>query len=100
MPQVMLRMHRLLRRSTEGDSKDLDETPVMALEGESILELVRRLAAQDEFFRKNIYDETHQMIETNIVVVLNGSLVNPQERSSTILREGDEVRFISMFYGG
>ncbi len=100
MPQVILRMHRLLRRRAEDNAKDLDDTPVMALEGESILELVRRLAAQDEFFRKNIYDETHQMIETNIVVILNGTVVNPQERSSTILQEGDEVRFISMFYGG
>ena len=100
MPQVTLRMHRGLMGRAGENSTDLDATPVMALEGESIFELVRRLAAQDEFFRTKIYDETHQMIETNIVVVLNGSLVNPQDRSSTILREGDEVRFISMFYGG
>ena len=93
-------MHRVLRQGAGENSKDLDETPVTVLEGESILELVRRLAAQDEFFRKNIYDETHQMIETNIVVVLNGSVVNAQDRASTVLREGDEVRFISMFYGG
>lgn len=100
MPRVTLKLHRLLRRGAGVDSKDLDETPVLALEGESILDLVRRLASEDEVFRANIYDETHQMMETNIVVVLNGYVVNPNERSSTILREGDEVTFVSMFYGG
>ena len=62
--------------------------------------LVRRLAAEDIVFRKDIFDEKNQMIETNIIVILNGRMINPYERSTTILQEGDEVTFISMLYGG
>ncbi|MBI4537867.1 MAG: MoaD/ThiS family protein [candidate division NC10 bacterium] len=100
MPQITLKMDRLLRRSSGADATGLEATPVTIWEGESILDLVRRLAAEDAVFRNDIHDAKHQMIETNIVVALNGCVVNPNERSSTILRDGDEVIFISMYYGG
>lgn len=100
MPKITVKLHRMLRRDAGADAKDLEATPIDAVEGESVLDLVRRLAAQDEFVRTHIYDEAHQMIETNIVTILNGRLVNPHERGSTALREGDELVFVSMFYGG
>ena len=62
--------------------------------------LVRRLVAEDVVFHQDIFDEKNQMIETNIIVILNGRMINPYERFTTILQEGDEVTFISMLYGG
>jgi thiamine biosynthesis protein ThiS len=35
-----------------------------------------------------------------VVVVLNGLLVNPNERAGTVLKEGDELLLVSMMYGG
>ena len=100
MPQVKLKLNRFLRPGFDSGSADLEEIPITAMEGESIFELARRLAAENNVFHKEIFDEKNQMIETNIVVLLNGRIVNPYERSNTLLREGDEITFISMLYGG
>jgi molybdopterin converting factor small subunit len=100
MPQVKLKMPRFLRRGSEDNSTDIVEILITASKGESIFELVRRLVAEDTVFRKDIFDEKNQMIETNIIVILNGRIINPYERSNTILQEGDEVTFVSMLYGG
>ena len=74
--------------------------PAVVMQGGWARLLVRRLAAEDTVFRKDIFDEKNQMIETDIILILNERIINPYERSTTILQEGDEVTFVSMLYGG
>jgi molybdopterin converting factor small subunit len=62
--------------------------------------MVRRLAEENGIFRRAICDEEKKEIQTNIVVILNGRIINPYERSETTLKEGDEVTFSPMPYGG
>ncbi len=100
MPQIKIKMTRFLKRGSEDNFTDLEEIQVAALKGETISELVRRLTAEGSVLRKDIFDEKNQMIETNIIVILNGRIINPNERSKTILQEDDQVTFISMLYGG
>ena len=100
MPQVKLKMDRILKQGTEDNSADIEEILITTLKGESIFELVRRLSTEGGVLRKDCFDEKNQMIETNIILVLNGRIINPYERSNTILQEGDEVTLISMLYGG
>ena len=65
-------------------------------EGESILGMVGCLAAEKGGFWKTIFEE----IGASIIVVLNGSLVNPHDRPEAVLRDGDELLFLPMFDGG
>ncbi len=82
MPQVKLKLSRFLWQDFDSCSPDLEEIAITAREGESIFELVRRFAAEDKVFSKEIFDEKNQMMEANIVVLLNGRIVNPHERST------------------
>ena len=61
MPQVKLKMPRFLKRGSEDNPTDIVEILITALKGESIFELVRRLAAEDIVFRKDIFDEKNQI---------------------------------------
>jgi molybdopterin converting factor small subunit len=65
-------------------------------DGESILGMVRRLAEENGGVWKTILDE----IGASIVVILNGSLVNPHDQPEGLLKEGDEVLFLPTFDGG
>lgn len=66
----------------------------------SVLEMARRLAAENGILRRIIFDGENQKIQTNIVVILNGRIVNPYDRSEATLKEGDEVTFLPRLYGG
>ena len=72
------------------------EMCVSVSEGESILGMLRRLAVEKGGFWKTIFEE----IGASIIVVLNGSLVNPHDRVEVVLRDGDELLFLPMFDGG
>jgi sulfur carrier protein ThiS len=65
-------------------------------EGESILGMVGRLAVEKGGFWKIILEQ----IGASIVVVRNGSLVNPHDRAEAVLKDGDELLFLPMFDGG
>lgn len=65
-------------------------------EGESILGMIRNLAVEKGGFWKTILEE----IGASIIVILNGSLVNPYDRPEAPLKEGDELLFLPMFDGG
>ena len=69
-------------------------------EGDSILEMCRQLALQDEGFRKIVFDQEDLGFGESVVVVLNGVIVNPHDRSETVLKSGDEVMLLPAMAGG
>jgi molybdopterin converting factor small subunit len=58
--------------------------------------MVRRLAVEKGGYWKTVLEQ----IGASIIVVLNGSLVNPYDRPEAVLRDGDELVFLPMFDGG
>jgi molybdopterin converting factor small subunit len=100
MSRVKLKIDRLLSRGLEADSPGLEEIPVSVSEGESVVDMVRRLSSEDGAFRKAIYDEEKRMIQAEIIIILNGRIVTPYECSQAALKEGDEVTFLPMVDGG
>jgi hypothetical protein len=92
MPKVTLKVNRWLSQNGEGDSTNFAEIPISARAGESILGMVRRLAEENDSFRRAIFDEETQQIQPNIIVLLNASTVvllthtndlNPHSRKAT-----------------
>jgi molybdopterin converting factor small subunit len=75
---------------------DPGDIPVSVHDGESVLGLVERLAVEQGGCWKTILRE----IGASILVVRNGSLVNPHDRPEALLRDGDELLFLPMFEGG
>ena len=100
MPLVKLKINRWLSQGLNSNSTGFEEIPISVPEGETVLEMVYRLAATHEVFRREILDEEGQYINTNVVVILNGRIVNPYDRSETTFKEGDEVTFLPMLQGG
>ena len=100
MPRVRLKLNSWLSRGVDADSTQFDDIPVIVPEGESLLGMVRRLSGENEVFRREIFDEEHQMIQAHVVVLLNGRIVNLYERSEATLKKGDVVTFLPMMYGG
>lgn len=100
MLQVKLKINRWLGQGLDSNSAGFEEILISVPNGESVLEMVRRLAANNEVFRKEILDKESQNIHTNIIIILNGRIINPYERSETMLKEGDEVTFLPMLHGG
>ncbi|MCK5553173.1 MAG: MoaD/ThiS family protein [Deltaproteobacteria bacterium] len=100
MPRVKLKVDRLLSRGLEAGSPGLEEIPVSVSEGESVVEMIRRLTAGNSGLRRVLYDEENGGIEPNVIVILNGRIVNPYECSKTTLKEGDEVTFLPLVAGG
>jgi len=100
MPKVKLRVNRWLCRSLNIEPTDSSEIFISVPEGESLSEMVSRLAAEDSIFWRALLDEKSQGIGANILVILNGRIVNPYDRSETLLKEGDELTFLPAFDGG
>ena len=100
MPQVKVRLNCWLSQGLDADSSNFEEIRISVLEGESVLGLVRRLAAQNGVFRRAILNEKGEENLSNIVVILNGRIVDLDGRVGTVFKEGDEVTFLPMLYGG
>lgn len=100
MPRVRLKLNCWLSRGVDADSNKFDDIPIIVPKGESLLGMIRRLSTENEVFRREIFDEEHQMIQAHVVVLLNGRIVNLYERSEPTLKEGDVVTFLPMMYGG
>jgi molybdopterin converting factor small subunit len=98
MVQVKLKVFSWLkgREDLAGFNEEILSVP----DGETVLDLARRLASREEVFRTVIFDPQGQRIREDIGVILNGRLVNPYERSEVLLREGDEVIFLPILHGG
>ena len=101
MPTVKLKIYSWLSQGLDASSASFEEMPIVVPEGESVLEMARRLASSDDgVFRRAIFDQTNQKIRTHIAVILNGRFVNPYERAEAALNDGDEVTFLPILHGG
>lgn len=100
MTQVKVKINCWLSQGSDADSSNFEEIRVSVLEGESMLGLVRGLAAQNGVFRRAILNEKGEDSLSNIVVILNGRIVDLDECVGTVFEEGDEVTFLPMLYGG
>ncbi len=100
MPTVTVKVSGWLRQSLGVALAHREGIPVSVREGECVPGMVRQLAAQHEVFRTLFFDETNQEFGANVLVVLNGSFVNPHDRSETLLKDGDEVMFLPVMDGG
>jgi len=100
MPAVKLKVNRWLRQSVGLGPAGPEEISISILEGESILGMLARLATEQGGSWKSLFGEKPQEIGANILVVLNGCLVNPYDRSEAPLKDGDEVTLLPMFDGG
>jgi len=100
MLKVKLKINSWLSKGLDADSTGFDEIIMSIPEGETVVGLIRHFASENGVFRKAILDEKQQEILSNIVIILNGRIVNPGGRSETALKEGDEVTFVPMLHGG
>lgn len=100
MPMVKLKIYSWLSQGVDANSAKFDETPILVHDGESVLEMARRLASDDGVFRREIFDQKNQKIRTHIAVILNGRFVNPYERSEATLKDGDVLTFLPILHGG
>ena len=98
--KVKLRVNKWLRQSLNLESTNSQEISISAPEGVSILEIVSNLAKEDRILWKSIFDEKNYIIQPKVIVILNGRIINPYDRSETILKNGDELTFLPMFNGG
>jgi len=68
--------------------------------GETICDMARQLALRDDVFRKIVFDSENLEFGAEVLVILNGAFVNPQNPAETYLREGDEVMLLPVVSGG
>ena len=71
---------------------------ISVAEGETVLGMVRQLAAQSDVFRKGVLEK--EAFGADVLVILNGIYVNPYDQSETLLRDGDEVMLLPAVAGG
>ncbi len=96
MPQVKLKIQNILIRNRNGRSAGMETIVVSAKEGESLLDLFRRLARENEDLNKIISQDAH----LPTVMVLNGRYLGPAELSEVTLKEGDELTVLPLLDGG
>jgi molybdopterin converting factor small subunit len=100
MPCVRLKIHAWLIQDYESDSSSFKEISLSILEDESLYQFLSRLAAKNKAFRRAIFGEKTLMIREDILVVLNGRIVQPGEFFGKNLHENDEVIFLPLLSGG
>ena len=98
MPTVRLEIGGLLSEQPDAMGARPGKFSVPISEGETILGMARQLAAKDDVFRKIVFN--HEEFGANVLVILNGKFVNPQNRAETLLNDGDEVMFLPVVAGG
>jgi len=97
---VKLKVSSWLCSSLNIELTNSQETSVSVPEGETILGIVSHLANTDHILWKSIFDEKNHIIQPNVIVSLNGRIVNPYNRSEATLKEGDELMFLPVIDGG
>lgn len=101
MPTVKLKATGWLRETLKIGSSDSKEMIAISVpEGETLPGLVCHFAAEHGAFWRAISEEEEQGFGRDVLVILNGRIVNPYDRCEGTLKEGDEVLFLPMFAGG
>ncbi len=100
MPTVTLKVTGWLRQSLGEALAHPEGLRVSIREGETIPGMARQLAAEHQIFRRLLFEEANQEFGANVLVILNGALVNPHDRAETLLKDGDEVMLLPVMDGG
>lgn len=99
MPRVKLKIYFLLLGQDSGSpSPTFEEISVSVPEDESVLEMARRLTAENRTFGTAIFDEQTQRIRSDVLVIHNGQFV--KDPLETSLKENDEVMLLPLMEGG
>jgi molybdopterin converting factor small subunit len=99
MPTVKVKITGWLRE-TLTSSPSSPEILVSVPEGETLSAMVRRFAVENPCFWEVISDTMNQGVGRDVIVILNGSIVNPYDCDKLFLKEGDELVFLPMVAGG
>jgi molybdopterin converting factor small subunit len=100
MPTVKLKVAGWLLESLDSAWTNPEGVSVSISDGETISEMARQLAARNDVFRKIVFDKKNSEFGAEVLVILNGAFVNPQDRSETLLKQGDEVMLLPIVDGG
>jgi molybdopterin converting factor small subunit len=77
-----------------------EEILISVPKGETLSAMIRRFAAEHPNFWEAISDTMSQGVGSDVIVILNGSIVNPYDYDKLLLGEGDELGFLPMVAGG
>ena len=100
MPTVKLKISGWLRQNLDAELIPSEGISISVREGETLPGMARQLAAQNDVFRRILFEEKNREFGANVLVILNGVLVNPHDRSEARLKEGDEVMLLPVMDGG
>jgi sulfur carrier protein ThiS len=100
MPTVKLKVGGWVHQELNTGWAHPEGAAISVSEGQTIADMARQLAAESNVFRKVVFDREEMEFGANVLVVLNGVIVNPNDRSETLLREGDEVLLLPIMDGG
>jgi hypothetical protein len=100
VPQVKIKIQNILTQSKTEKSTGFEVVFASANEGESILELFRRLAQENRGLSKIVSYATGQDEQIPTAIILNGRFLSPLELSEVTLKEGDELTVLPLLDGG
>lgn len=100
MSPLRIKIHSWLLRDFDSGSTSFKEIPVSIQENESVLQMVSRLVKEDNIFVKAVLDEKSLRVREDILVILNGRIVNLDQLSEVIPGEDDEIIFLPFLAGG
>jgi molybdopterin converting factor small subunit len=98
--QVKVKIQDLLIQNNPKRSTGFEVVSVPANEGESVLELLRRLADHNEELTHVASYVSGQDGDMPAVIILNGRLLALHEIPGVTLKEGDEVTVLPLTDGG
>ena len=100
MARVTVTVTRWLCQDLGAAPPDRDGLPVAVAEGETVRDLLCRLAAERGRPWGALLDAQGREVGGHVMVTLNGRLVNPADRGESRLRDGDRVLLLPMVEGG
>lgn len=69
-------------------------------EGETVREMLNRLAARHEKFSQVIFDPKSQRLTDSVSLVFNGRLIELLNGLDTPMKDGDAILFLPAYAGG
>jgi hypothetical protein len=98
--RLRIKIHSWLLRDFDDCSTSFKEIPVSVQRNESVLQMVSQLIKENNIFVKTVFDEKSHRFREDIIVILNGRIVNPDRLSEVIPGENDEIIFLPFLAGG